>query len=261
MDSVLDRITPTYRPLGWPIGHQSWRRILFLHWPAPVAALRPLVPAGLTLDLWEGTAYVSIVAFAVREARAVGVPSVLGLDFLETNVRTYVHVNGRDPGIYFFSLDATSALAVIGARAGFGLPYFLAGGRTRRRGGRVQYTIRRRSREAPRFQVAYAPEAPLGPSVPGSLEHFLLERYLLHVERRIGLWTVQVHHRPYPVYGVCLLHLEEGLTRAAGLALPEQPTLVHYASQVDVDVFPAQRSDGTRSSDQARRHSSSARMA
>ena len=255
---MVDRITPTYRPLGWPVGHQSWRRLLFLHWPVPVAALRPLVPAGLTLDLWEGTAYVSVVAFEVTEARASGVPAALGLDFLETNVRTYVHVDGRDPGIYFFSLDAASALAVAGARVAFGLPYFPARGRMRRRGDRFDYAIQRRLPDAPGFRVSYVPESPLGPAPPGSLDHFLLERYLLHVERQIGLWAVQVHHRPYPVHGVRVHSLEDELTGAAGLVLRGRPALAHYATQVDVDVFAAQRSDGTPRSDQERRHTSPA---
>lgn len=111
MELVVDRITPTYRPLGWPIGRQSWRRLLVLRWPVSVDSLGSVVPAGLSIDTWEGTALVIVVAFEVREARAAGVPGGLGLGFLETNVRTHVHVDGRDPGIYFFSLDATSALA------------------------------------------------------------------------------------------------------------------------------------------------------
>jgi uncharacterized protein len=254
---VIDRVTPTYRPLGWPIGHQRWRDLLFLHWSIPANALRPLVPPGLTLDLWEGMAYISIVSFAVSAARPPGVPAALGLRFLETNVRTYVHVDGRDPGVYFFSLDATSALAVAGARLGLGLPYIPAQGRMRHQGPLIEYAMERRSPSKPHFSARYQPGAPLGCAPPGSLEHFLVERYLLHVERHSGLWTLQVHHRPYPVHDVRVHQHHEELIASAGLLTPVSPPTAQYATQVDIDIFSAQCRDGTTESDQERRHASS----
>jgi hypothetical protein len=120
---MIDRLSPTHRPTGWPVGYQRWHSLLFLHWPLPAAVLRPLVPAELSIDLYAGVAYVGLIPFVVEQARPA-VPPPLGLDFLETNVRTYVHLAGEDPGVYFFSLDAASLLAMVGARTGFGLPYF-----------------------------------------------------------------------------------------------------------------------------------------
>src|ERR671932_2770632 len=93
-----DRIVATYRPLGWPIGYQRWHSLLFLHWPVPETALRPLVPPELSIDLHDGVAYVGLIPFVVEQARPAGVPPPLGLRFLETNVRTYVHVAGRNQG-------------------------------------------------------------------------------------------------------------------------------------------------------------------
>src|SRR3954471_20196193 len=122
----VDRLAPTRRPLRWPIGFQRWHSLLFLHWPVPEAVLRPLVPPALTIDCYDGVAYLGLIPFAIEEARPVGAPAALGLRFLETNIRTYVHLDGREPGIYFFSLDAASWNAVVGARLGFGLPYFPA---------------------------------------------------------------------------------------------------------------------------------------
>ena len=59
--------------------------------------------------------------------RPVGLPSVPGLSsFHETNVRTYVHRAGCDPGVWFFSLDAANRLAVLAARTTFHLPYYHA---------------------------------------------------------------------------------------------------------------------------------------
>ncbi len=239
---MIDRIAPTYRPVGWPIGFQRWRALLFLHWPVPAAALRPLVPAALDLDLYDGVAYVGLIPFAVEQARPVGAPASLALAFLETNARTYVHLNGREPGVYFFSLDAASRLAVAGARIGFGLPYFHARMAMRSRDGVVDYAVRRVAGPRGALAVRYEVGDALGPSAPGTLEHFLIERYLLHVERQGGLWTTQVHHRPYPVYRARVLHLRESLFAADGLPpAPGPPPLVHYASLVDVDIFAPRR--------------------
>lgn len=241
----IDRITPTIRP-DLPIaGYQDWRDLLFLHWTVPVAALRPLVPEPLTIDTFDGVAYVGLVPFWVTGARPPLTPRALGLRFLETNVRTYVHLDGRDPGVFFFSLDASSWAAVLGARAGFGLPYFPARMRMRREGPLVEYRSRRLVGGSARSLAAFEPGAYLGPSRPGTLKHFLVERYLLYVERVGRLWVGQVHHAPYPVQLATLRRLGDELIGAAGLPEPtEPPPLVHYASGVDVEIFPLRLTRG-----------------
>jgi uncharacterized protein len=239
---VIDRLSPTRRPARRPVGYQSWRELLFLHWPVSTETLRPLVPAQLSLDLYQGVAYVGLTPFVVQRARAAWTPDTFSLDFLETNVRTYVHLNGRDPGVYFFSLDAASRIAVAGARAAFGLPYWHARIRRRRHDGVTDYGVRRLSRTRPRLTVTYQLGQPLGAADPGTLEHFLVERYLLHVERRGALWTTQVHHSPYPLQQAQVLEVRDELIRAAGLPRPDgPPPLVHYAPGVDVEIFPPQR--------------------
>jgi uncharacterized protein YqjF (DUF2071 family) len=238
MITDIERVVPTYRPLGWPIGYQRWHSLLFLHWPVPEATLRPLVPPELSIDLYDGVAYLGLIPFVVEQARPVGAPGPLGLDFLETNVRTYVHVEGRDPGVYFFSLDAASRLAVVGARLGFGLPYYHARMQMRRDDRIVDYSMRRLTGSSGTLALRYEVGERLGASAPGTLEHFLIERYLLHVKRGRRLWTTQVHHRPYPVYRARVLELREQLFQADDLPpAPGMPPLVHYASLVDVDVF------------------------
>ena len=103
---------------------QKWRELLFLHWPIPTVDLRPLVPPQLDLDLFDGTAYVGLVPFTMKGVRPVGLPPVAGLSrFHETNVRTYVHRAGRDPGVWFFSLEAANPIAVSLARSLYHLPY------------------------------------------------------------------------------------------------------------------------------------------
>jgi uncharacterized protein YqjF (DUF2071 family) len=220
-----------------PAGYQNWRRLLFMHWPVPVASLRPLVPGCLSIDTYDGSAYVGLIPFVVEAARPIGAPPALGLQFQETNVRTYVHVNGREPGIFFFSLDAASLLAVIGARVSLGLPYFWAAGQERVDGRGVDYVLRRRTGTHPTAHVRYEVGEHRGVAVPSSLEHFLVERYRFHLQRGRTLWTVEVSHQPYPLQQAHLLALDEQLLHAAVIRVTGPPPLVHFASGVDVQVF------------------------
>jgi uncharacterized protein YqjF (DUF2071 family) len=235
----IDRLQPSRRPSGRTVGLQSWRQLLFAHWPVAAEAVQPLLPTGLTLDTYQGVAYVGLVPFAMRSVRRPGVPSWAGLSFLETNLRTYVHVDGRDPGVYFFSLDASSRLAVAVARRRVGLPYFLARMRSIVQAGEVTYALRRLSPSPARLYVRYRVGPLIGPSNPGTLEHFLLERYLLHVPRAGALWTLQVHHPPYPARAAQVVEVREDLFAAAGLpAVTGLPPIAHFASGVDVEIFP-----------------------
>jgi hypothetical protein len=242
----MDRIAPTRRPDGEPSGHQRWLDLLFLHWEVSIDALRPLLPDGLEVDTYDGVAYVGLVPFAMRGVRPWWLPRWLAFSFLETNVRTYVHVGGTDPGVYFFSLEAASWLAVRAARLGWGLPYYYARMHTRPDGDgdAIGYHSARRSGPTPRptLSVTYRVGAALGTSEPGTLEHFLFERYLLHVPRRGALWTGQVHHTPYPVHLAEVDSCDETLIAAGGLPAPtEPPALAHYSPGVDVEVFALRR--------------------
>jgi uncharacterized protein len=240
-EGEIDRVGPTMRPSIPLYGHQRWRDLLFLHWPVPVEVLRPLVPAPLSVDTYEGVAYVGLVPFWMIGVRPTWAPERVALRFLETNVRTYVHVDGRDPGVYFFSLEAASRVAVAVARAHFGLPYYWSRMRLRKAAHWLEYRSRRLPGRGPRSWVQFETGEHVGPAAPGSLEYFLIERYLLHVWRRGRLWRGQVHHTPYPVQRVRVLTLHDELIGAAGLPQPTvPPPLVHYAAGVDVEIFPLQ---------------------
>jgi uncharacterized protein YqjF (DUF2071 family) len=224
------------RPDGKPAGWQNWRDLLFVHWVVPADALRALVPPQLELDLWEGRAYVGVVPFVMRDIRPSWLPGFMALDFLETNVRTYVRYRDR-PGVYFFSLEASSLLAVKAARWGWGLPYFHARMAIERDDATIAFTTQRRDREAPHHRVRYRPGRMLGASQPGTLAYFLLERYLLFSIRRGAVYEGQVCHVPYPAQEVEVLELSDELVAAAGLSPGKAHDVAHYASGVDVEVF------------------------
>jgi len=233
---TLDRESPTRRPNEPRSGTQRWRELLFLHWSFPVDDVRALVPPNLAIDTWGGRAWVGLVPFAMHDVRAAFMPRGSGLDFLETNVRTYV-VHEGVPGVYFFSLEAGSLLAVLAARIGWGLPYHHADMDARRRGRSFAYVSRRRRDPLARLRVDWEIGEALGPSALGTFEHFLLERYVLYASRRGELHRGRVHHAPYPAARARVLRLEDGLVRAAGLRPRGAPEAVHYAEGVDVEVF------------------------
>ena len=225
---------------------QRWARLLFLHWEVPPESLARLLPPGLDLDTFEGRAFVGLVPFTMTGVRPVLLPAVPGLsDFHEVNVRTYVHHRGRDPGVWFFSLDAANAVAVKLARWTYRLPYHLARMRMDPPDGaadpRVIAYESERLRPAPlpaRCRLRYEPTGNPAPAEPGTLEHFLAERYILYAHARGRLFTGRVHHAPYPLQPARVLDLDETLIAANGIARPDSPPLAHYAREVRVRIYP-----------------------
>jgi uncharacterized protein len=232
-----------HRPYALPsrpwVNGQTWEHLLFAHWRVEPSTLAAIVPTGLEIDVFDGWAWIAITPFLLRGLRLRFLPSAPGVNpFLETNVRTYVSRGGRG-GIYFFSLDATSRLAVAGARFLNGLPYRHARGRIAVAHGAVDYRLRRRDRDhgAAWLEASYRPRGPAGVPPPGSLEHFLVERYCLFTERGSGrILRTDIHHRPWQI------HAAEGEIRHGGLVpaaidpVTESP-LLHVARRQDVVVW------------------------
>lgn len=241
---TIDRIAPTLRPSGRTVMRQRWAELGFLHWEVQPDALRSQLPPGLTLDTFEGRAFVGLVPFTMTGVRPTVLPPFPPLsNFHEVNVRTYVHHEGRNPGVWFFSLDAANAMAVRLARAWFKLPYHYARMRLTKTGETVDYASERLWPEPTpaECRLCYTPSGPVTPASPGSLEHFLAERYFLYAYKNGVLYRGQVHHPPYPLQTAVVSHLEESLIAAAGIARPETPPLAHYAREVRVHIFPLQR--------------------
>jgi len=202
----------------------------------PVAAVRPLVPSALELDLAEGRAWLTLIPFLIAESHPAGLPRLLASAFLEANLRTYVRGPDGEPGIYFFSLEAESLPAVAGARLFYGLPYFLADMSRRVEGTHITYASRRRAGRPATLDVAWTVGPDTGTAAPGTRDHFLIERYSLYVARRSGLYRGQVRHAPYPLRAATIERLATSLPAAAGLSEPADPPLCHHSPGVDVEI-------------------------
>lgn len=244
----IDRLAPCRRPHGPAIGYQQWSDLLFVHWRVPIELLRPLIPRELEIDTFNGDAWLGLVPFHMSRVRPAWFPAVPFVSsFHETNLRTYVHFRGRNPGVWFISLDAASRLAVEVARWKWHLNYFRAEMAIERIGNSVRYSSSRTdARSARRAQVDITARigerqnsAP-GVSVErGSLEHFLAERYVLYAGKRDGrLLRGRVHHAPYPLRSAELVSLRQTLSAAAEVPVSSQPDHVLYSEGVTVDIFP-----------------------
>jgi hypothetical protein len=242
----------THRPWPLPWGPwimaQRWTDLLFAHWPVDMVALRAIVPAALPIDTFNGEAWISIAAFYLSHLRPRWLPALpIVSEFPELNVRTYVTL-GAKPGVYFFSLDAGSALAVAAARATYFLPYFRANMDIRAAAdGTLQYRSRRtdaRGRPA-ELSVRYRPTGPITRAKPGSLDHWLTERYCLYAaDHGTRIRRAEIHHHPWPLQPAEAQIEINTMAAAAGIALPATPPRLSFASRLDVVVWSPTRADG-----------------
>jgi uncharacterized protein YqjF (DUF2071 family) len=216
----------------------TWHDLLFAHWSVPADLLRLHIPRQLEIDTFEGQAWLGIVPFGMRGTRLRCTPSVSGLSaFPELNVRTYVVAEGK-PGVWFFSLDAASRLAVRGARTLFHLPYYDAQMRMEIDSqGWVHYHSRRTHRGAsPADLIArYRPTGEPSTAVPGSLESWLTDRYCLYSADRTGrVFRGEIHHAPWPLQPAEAQWEHNTMTAQLGFELPHTPPLLHFAKRIDV---------------------------
>ena len=161
--------------------------------------------------------------------------------FHEVNVRTYVHLDGREPGVFFFSLDASNPVVVAAARALFLLPYHHARMELDKDEGGIEFRSARSGADAACLSLRYEPLGTPTPAAAGTLDHFLVERYILYTAAQGKLWQAQVHHEPYPLQKGRAEVFREGLVSAAGIERPdERPKLVHFAREVTVEIFALQ---------------------
>lgn len=223
---------------------QRWHDLLFIHSPIAPEILRPLLPPQLELDTFDGQAWVGIIPFRVTHAslRWLPPPPLLSR-FPEVNVRTYVTMQGI-PGVYFFSLDAGSPLAVLGARTVFHLPYFFARMHIKCRQEMIYYQSQRMGtqRPSPIYDAMYRPNGSVFIAHYGTLEYWLTERYCLYtVTEKNRVYRVDIHHRPWPLQPGEQVSKRNTMASAQGISLPDQPSLLHYAQQQDVLFWPLRR--------------------
>ena len=266
MPSPLDQTA--HRPYPMPSRpwrlHQHWHDLLFAHWPVAPAQITPYLPTGLELDLFDHQAWLGIVPFWMSgvETRLLGSqpnPITAGVPttrtFAELNLRTYVRsTRTGKPGVFFFSLDCSSPLAVLGARILFHLPYFFAriqrtqssaeNPETHYRSQRLLPNLlqgpgstRLTPRPTPTFEARYAPTGPVAWSRPGTIDAFLTERYCLYVPHRSQLLIGEIHHHQWPLQPARAEILHNQIPALHGMRLPDSAPILHFSQTLEVFLW------------------------
>ena len=254
MNLQIDRISPTLRPDIPLLGYQTWTHLLFVHWKVDADEIQQLLPAQLTIDTYDGFAWVGLVLFQMSNIHPKWFPALPGISrFPETNVRTYVHFHGK-PGVWFFSLDASGRLATMVGRWKWNLPYYFAEMSLIQEGSRFHYrSARRKSPDVlsdVRVNINSTAEVEGDPAGQiastgtrtadaGTFEHFLVERYFLYNLSSGGeLQRGQVHHNPYPLTDATLISCQQTLLSESGIQTEQTPDHVLFSPGVDVEIFP-----------------------
>ena len=242
--TLEQRLALRERPNGSPVMRQTWAGLLFAHWPVDPALIAERLPPGLHVDTYEGQAWLGVVPFFMEHVRPVGLPPLPWLSwFMELNLRTYVHDDSGNAGVWFFSLDCDQPLAVEIARRAFHLPYEHAVMRHVRGGNRIEYHSRRKAIDALDAEFIYEMPSTTQAAAAGSLDWFLVERYLLFSADPGGtIFKGRVHHKPYQISPAACERLSTEPLRLNGFPVPiKPPTSILTAAPVEVTIYPLRR--------------------
>ncbi|MDT0180392.1 DUF2071 domain-containing protein [Microbacterium sp. ARD31] len=217
----MDVISTSAPPLrGGVVAAQGWRDVAFVHWRVPPEAVAPLLPPGLAPDVHDGTSWVGLIAFELRDARIGPFPAMTRWgSFTEVNVRLYAVDSRGRRGVVFRSLEAASLPAVLAARAVFSLPYMWARTAQRPLPGGWEYASRRIAVRPDQLGPGFRLAVTVDPSqvVDDDTARFLTARWGLF-ESRLGRtrWLPN-EHEPWVLHPARVDSLRDDLCAAAGL--------------------------------------------
>ena len=220
-----------HRP--WPLRDGNWsqaetrREVLFAHWRVSLGELSRLLPPGLAADVFDGSPWLGMTAYRVSPFRIRGLLPLPGVaSFVQLEVSTPVVFADR-PGLWLFQLETSKQLVAEALKRTHRLPAYRS--HMSLRGGEVEAT-----RDGHTFRARYEPDGEPFAAEPGSLAHFLTERYALYTADGGRLYRADLHHAPWRLQPA---RAEIGATTLAPLSLAGEPNLL-YAAAGDVAVWP-----------------------
>lgn len=216
----------------------KWRNLAFLHWPFDAEIVQPLLPDGLTADLFDGKVWVGLIPFQMEIKTPGGLPIPREGHFPETNVRTYVLGPDGTAGVYFFSLEAGRLLATAVARLSYALPYFWADMSVVNTGNTWSYTSRRKwpgdNKATSELTVEVVEDSLI--EKQSEFERYLTARWRLYSVLLNRLIYAPVDHPEWPLQKAKVTDLKDELVEAAGLKLPSLDPIVHWTKGVEVRI-------------------------
>lgn len=214
---------------------QQWRDLAYIHWRFEPAVVKELLPPGLEVDTFDGSAWVGLIPFSMRGITVPHMPPVPYFgSFPEINVRTYVRREGV-PGVWFFSLDVNRLIPAVVARTTYLLPYCWGRASNLIEDGVLRSKVERRWPS--RAHSATAVE--IGTAIPRSddLAVFLSARWGLYSRGLFGgLMYAPVDHEPWRLHTAHLQSIDQNIVQAAGLPTPTGEAHVMFSPGVSVRI-------------------------
>jgi uncharacterized protein YqjF (DUF2071 family) len=221
--------------------YQKWRNLFFAHWSFPADVIQKTLPEGLAVDTFHNKAWVGVIPLYMRDVHPRFIPSLAPIsNFLELNVRTYVLDKHGRPGVWFYSLDCNQWLAITAARVGYYLPYYDAAmSANEGADGLIDFRSHRRT-AAKGARFWYGGKGQAHFAEPGTLDFFLIERYLLFSRDPASgdIFCGRVHHSPYPLLQPQLAAYDSVMLEINGIpAVADAPETIHFSPGVDVKTY------------------------
>jgi uncharacterized protein YqjF (DUF2071 family) len=241
---LTERTFSPYAPvqIPRPIMRQTWQNLTFLHWRYDIDVISKTLPPQLTLDTFDGSAWVGLAPFVLAGVRPFGLPSTPWISkFPETNVRTYVLGPDGKPGVWFYTLEADRLIGVLAARAWYKLPYRWASMRVTTIGSTVEYQSTRHSifgKGSTNLAIEIG-----SPLAAQNLDNFLTARYRLYTLHQGRVGYAEIEHNPWPLQHARLRRLDENLIVNSGVPAPVGDPLVHFSRELEVRVAPLRWSE------------------
>jgi hypothetical protein len=214
---------------------QTWRDLVYVHWPVPTESVERYFPAGTRPDTFAGSTFVGIVGLTMSSTQVGG---VLGIGSIhELNVRLYSVDNAGRHGVVFLSMDVSRPDVALTGRLALGLPYLWSDVRTLHR-SETNHGFRVRRRRPPGLHAAVDVEIGDPLTRPAPLEVFLTARFWLHTRTLLRTTTVvPITHPAFPLFQAHPGHVDRSLLTAVGLPVPTaQPMGVLWSPGVGARI-------------------------
>ena len=235
-DALTDHPLVCPHSVRFEVMRMWWRNLAFMHWSFEPSVVQALLPDDLTVDTWDGSAWVGLVPFEMEVQLPGGIPIPREGRFPETNVRTYVRGPDGTPGVWFMSLEAARLSATSVARATYGLPYFWASMSVTNAGPIWAYQSSRKW-PGPRgasHESAMNVGGVVHEQTP--FEQFLTARWGLFSTFAGRTLYAPIWHEPWELRRAELLHLDDALMDAGGVPIPDEAPVLHWTKGVEVRV-------------------------
>jgi uncharacterized protein YqjF (DUF2071 family) len=223
-------------PVKRAVMKQGWHDLAYIHFRYDPQEVANILPVGLDVDAFDGSAWVGLVPFSMR---GIGIPHLPSIPYLgsfpEVNVRTYVVRDGV-PGVWFCSLDINRILPTLVARTTYQLPYCFGKVHNKRIDNELFTAVERRW---PKGSAHTSIHLAIGEMIPepSPLEIFLSARWGLYSQTRSGsIRYAPVSHPQWPLQRATILSLDDSLVEAAGLTAPVGAPHVMFSTGVPVRV-------------------------